>query len=173
MKELKELRELAGQEVEWRRTRWLPRAYALRHGETVVAELEWATGLSGTAMARVGERTWRLARRGVFPPEIAVLEPGNGLEVGRVLLRLSGRGTFVLVGRSSYDWRRAAPFSREWGFFDLYGSPLVRVLPRFFLGRHRGRCIIEPAGAAAPELPLLLVLGVYLTIRRLKRRAAH
>jgi hypothetical protein len=162
-------RELAGARLRWVRTRYLPAGFSLRWHDTEVGSLRWESLFSSRALARSGERSWRLQRHGLRG---VAIEDGSG-DSPVATLAVHGLGSAELSFRDgrTVTFRRSGLLPPSWTFFDSLGSPLLRVRGYLAMLFRGGHCDVEPAAAAYPEAGLIALLGVYVLVRRARRRA--
>lgn len=159
------LSELVLRDLEWGRVRWAPPAFTLRFDDATVAELEFPKLFTVKAVGRTENVELEFRPLRVFRPSYEVRAAG-GDAVGIFRPRsFFGGGELRCPGGASFLWLRSRLF-HEWTFHDRHGSPLVRVRRRFGPRPPGGGCLVEPAAASLPELPLLVLLGLFLTVLR-------
>lgn len=160
---------LAGIELRWLRTGFLPAAFALRWNETELGSLAWEGLFTSRALARTPAGVWRIRRRGLRGLTIDHAETGQPF--GTMLFRLFGSGELTFTDGRVFALRRATLFPPAWSFVNNDGSPLVTVQGRVAALLRGGSCRIEPAAASLPEAGLVALLGVYILVRRARRRS--
>lgn len=163
-----DVRELAGELLSWRRAGYMPSIFALQWRGVEIARLAWDGVFTSRATAFAGDFTWHIRRRGFRHLEVTT---DAGDVVAEMHLQLFGSGELELAGGRRILFRRASLLPPAWTFQDEAGSPLVSV--RGHLGSlwRGGDAVVEPAGATFPEALLVALLGIYVLIRRARRRA--
>lgn len=163
-----DLRELVGAELQWVRTTYFPTAFALRWNEFDVGTLTWTNIFSSRAIARTAADAWCIRRRGL---RTYLLEQADsGAPVGTLVLQLFGAGEIQLVDGRRLELRRVSLFPPLSVFRDALGSDLVSLRPRFATLWRGGVCRLEPATAEVPEAALVALVGIYILLRRARRR---
>ncbi len=163
-----DVQSLAGVELPWVRTGYLPAAFALRWGDIEVGSLSWEKLLSSHAIARTAAGAWHIRRAGL--QGLVLQDAASDGPVGTVRLHLFGSGEITLPG-GTLALRRAGVFPPALRIDDPSGMPLVTVQGRWGLLWRGGVCRFEPAAATLPEVGLVALLGMYIMIRRARRRA--
>ncbi len=164
-----DLREIAGVELTWSRAGYLPAAYAIHWNGTEIGTLAWERFFTSHAIARADGTAWRIRRHGFR--QLLVEDAASGDAVASVRLHLFGSGELDFADGRHLALKRTSLLPRGIAFQDQLGSDLVSIhghLASIFRG---GYCRIEPAGAELPEAALVALLGVYILIRRARRRA--
>ncbi len=163
-----DLQSLAGVELPWVRTGYLPAAFALRWDDTEVGSLQWEKLFSSHAIARSAAGVWRIGRsglRGLFLHDAESDRP-----IGAVRLHLFGSGEIELPG-GTLALHRTGVFPPALRIDDPAGLPLVTVQGSWGALWRGGVCRFEPAAPSLPEVGLVALLGMYIMIRRARRRA--
>jgi hypothetical protein len=146
--------------------------HRLDAGDQRVATLRFVGRFRRSAVAECGAAHWRLERPSVWSGVIRIVDADTGELVGLFRRRFLGGGTLELENGNRYRWRRFGLWVARWGFErEQGGDPLVTFRSRVTLFQTRDEVAIDADARRLPELPLLLVLGRYLNVRR-RRRAA-
>ncbi len=159
----------AGVDLQWVRTGFLPAAYALRYDDRELGSLAWEGLFSSRALARTPAGTWRIHRHGLRG--LAIDQGETGQPVAAMRFQLLGSGELTFADGRVLALRRAALFPPAWSFVAADGAPLVTVQGHFAALWRGGQCRIEPEATALPEAGLVTLLGVYILVRRARRRA--
>ncbi len=159
---------LAGVELPWVRTGFFPAAFSLRWNDVEVGSLEWEGVFSSRALARTPTGAWRIRRSGLRG--LLLDDADSGQPIGTVQLRVFGSGEVTLPGRQ-LALRRASLLPPALAFQDDSGSPLVVVRGHIATLFRGGVCRFEPAATTLPEAGLVALLGIYITVRRARRRS--
>jgi len=169
-----DFRALAGAELRWVRTGFLPAAFALFHEETEIGSVAWENLFSSHAVLRTDGGSWHVRRKGLR--HLVVEDEASGDVVAAMRLHLFGSGELAFADGRTVAFRRNALLPPAWSFFDgadAEGSELLTVRGRMAELFRGGFCTIQPAGVAMPDAGLLALLGVYVLVRRARRRARH
>ncbi|HEX9107712.1 MAG TPA: hypothetical protein VF832_10800 [Longimicrobiales bacterium] len=169
-----DLRALAGAELRWVRTGFLPAAFALFHDDTELGSVAWENLFSSRAILRTDAGEWRVHRKGLG--HLVIEDAASGGVVAAMRLHLFGSGELAFADGRTVAFRRTALLPPAWSFFDgtdAGGSELLSVRGRVAALFRGGSARIEPAAAAMPEAGLLTLLGIYILVRRARRRARH
>ncbi len=165
-----ELLSLAGVELPWLRTGFFPPAFSVRWDDVEVGSIQWEGLFTSRALARTPTGAWRIRRAGFRG--LALEDADAGQLVGTVRLHAFGSGEVTLPGRT-LALRNAGILPPALAFDDESGSPLVVVRGHIATLFRGGVCRFEPAAATLPEVGLVALLGIYITIRRARRRARN
>jgi hypothetical protein len=141
--------------------------YELRAGDELLATLR-KSGAFGTKMdAEIGTARFTLKMEGFLRSRITVREAGATGEPA-VFLRngLFGRGELALSDGRSYRWKTTSFWGGHWAFVDDSDRSLVSFTSRNRFLRAGCEVEIAPGAFARPELPVLILLGWYLLLRR-------
>jgi hypothetical protein len=138
---------------------------ALRANETTVAELRWAVGFAAEgATATTSDGAWTFDRRGMLTKQV-VIEPHGGIAGAFDAGGWEGGGTLETELGTRFIFAPASLLATRWAFSIDGAAPFVSFhvqRRRIFGSVEVAR--IEPAGVGAPELPLLVTLGSWLTV---------
>ncbi len=162
------LESLAGVELPWVRTGYLPAAFALRWDETEVGSLYWEKLFSTRAIARTAAGAWRIRRSGLRG--LVLHDAESDQPIGTVRTHLFGSGEIALPG-GTLALHRTGVLPPALRIDDPAGMPLVTVQGHWATLWRGGICRFEAAAASLPEVGLVALLGMYIMIRRARRRA--
>jgi len=169
-----DIRALAGAELRWVRTGFLPAAFALFDDQTEIGSVSWEKLFSSHAILRTDGGEWHVRRKGFR--HLVIEQPATGDVVAAMRLHLFGSGELAFTDGRTVAFRRTAFLPPAWSFFDganADGSELLSVrglVAELFRG---GVCVVQPAGAQIPEAGLLALIGIYVLVRRARRRSRH
>lgn len=155
----------------WRRQGPFRRVHELHSGEPVIATLTFSGVFRARCLAEFGVNRWQIERRGIGIRTLAVLDEQGEDEVARFQSGWWSGGTFSILGASSYRWRRFGFLGRRYCFVreDGGGDPLLTFRSRLSFFGHRGEIFVDADARRLRELPLLVVVGWYLMLRRPSR----
>lgn len=159
---------LAGVELPWVRTGFFPAAFSLRWNDVEVGSLQWESLFSSRALARTPTGAWRIRRSGLRG--LSLHDPDSDQPIGSATLHLFGAGELVLPGRQ-LALRRAGILPPALAFHDADGVPLLVVQGHMAALFRGGVCRFQPAATTLPEAGLVALLGMYIMIRRARRRS--
>jgi hypothetical protein len=161
----------ASQDVlSWIRPRVLSREHELHAGDAVLGTLKLSGVFGREATAECAGRRWRFRRGSLIRREVRVLDE-NDRPVALYRGRLLGGGELRMETGDVLHWRAFGFWRRTWGFTRDGGDPLVLFRFRFSPGHALDEVTVDADARRLPALPLLLLLGRYLTLRR--RRQSH
>ncbi len=163
-----DLRELIGAELQWVRRGYWPAAFALRWNEYDVGTLAWENLFFSRAVARSAAGAWRIRRGGFRTFNIEALD--TGAPVATLTTKLLVAELPFVDGRK-LELHRAALLPPVSVFRNQLGSDLVTIRGRFGMLWRGGTCRLEPAAAELPEAALVALVGIYVLLRRARRRA--
>ncbi len=163
-----DLRELIGEELQWVRSGYWPAAFALRWHEYDVGTLAWENIFTSRALARTAAAGWRIRRRGFRTFTLEDLD--SGAPVGTLTTRFLAADLQFVDGRK-LELRRASLLPPVSVLRNEWGSDLVTLRGRFAMLWRGGTCRLEPPAAETPEVALAALVGIYVLLRRARRRA--
>lgn len=159
--------EVAAHELVWVRTGARTRAYELRAQDDVVATLRWQKG--AVAEAATADGRWTFKRQGFWHPRVTVRALGSETDLAVFRASWTGSGILELPAERTFRWSAVNFWRSQWAWHDVGGQPLA-LFKSSGHGRTPagGRVAIAPAAASIPELSLLLLLGWYLMVLRIR-----
>jgi hypothetical protein len=154
--------EVASGELGWIQSRGLN--FELRADDEIVGSLRWERSAHATAVT--ADRRWAFNREGFWRSRITVRVPGSVTTFAVFYPRWLGGGSLEgqpgrplrMVSRS---WWRA-----QWDWVDEVGQPLVHIKNQGRWFEVKYRVVIERQAIALPEMPLLVMLGLYVIVLR-------
>ena len=158
---MRAISEVAAQELVWTQPSGARREHELRAGDELVATLRFER--RSLAAAATAEGQWTFKRQGFWQPSVTVRVAGADADIAVFHPRWSGGGQLELQNGRQLRLSSANFWQTEWVWQDKE-KPLVRFKGRHGIIKARGEVEIESTESAAPELPLLTVLGWYLIL---------
>lgn len=158
-----------GATLHWTRSRFIPAAFSLLWNGTEVGSVAWERLFSSSALLRAGEGMWRIRRIGFW--SFAVTDAAHDAVVATLDLHPFGSGELHFVQGRTVALRLASFLPPSWSLRDENGSEIVNLRGRFASIFRGGDCTIQPAGASEPEVGLVALVGIYVLMRRARRRA--
>jgi len=130
----------------------------------VIARIRWPRTFGSLAEAEFGEYRWTFKRWGFLRPRVTV-RTDSAAEYSAVLeLSFGGGGLLRMRSGRCFRWTRQGFWSRQFVFADDQGAELVFIEPKLGVLRRSGTVHVHVKATPLPELPLLLLLGWYVTI---------
>lgn len=167
------------QELEWIQPKALQRYFELRAGEQVLASLEFATSFGSLATASSADGIWTFKRVGFFNPRITIRRAGEDDDLAVYRTGWTGaHGRLELNDGRTFAWHTANFWATQFYFSDSQGDPLVTFLSGIDEKKAsdwfkiQARVRIDSGGERLAELPLLVLLGLYLIILHMEDAAA-
>ena len=159
---MKNLRDVISHPMQWMQASAAERTYELRAGDDVVATRRWQKARGSLALAESVEGKWTFKRTGFFSPRITVRAVGTESDIAVFTPDgFAGRGTLELADGGKFRWATMSFWRSQMAFCSEAGQPLVHYKPESALQLAAAKVEIEQAGAAIPELSLLVLLGWY------------
>ena len=160
---MKHIGEVKGQELVWAQRGYCHGEYGLRAGDDAVATLRWRGG--SLAVAETADGHWSFERPGYRRARVSVRTAGSGTEIAVFSSNWTGGGTLELVGGRLFHWSATNLWRSRWVWREADGTDLASLRSRQRL-KLSGLVERSQAGAALPELGLLVTLGWYLVVMR-------
>jgi hypothetical protein len=146
--------------LQWKRVSADRRTFSLRAGETLIGGLRFESSVGSLATADVSGQRWTFKRVGFLSPRLTVRKSGAKVDAAVLTPDWSGGGVVRFAKGPTYGLRRTALWKGELTWTTEGGFAVARQRPK-----GEGAEVELVAGArGSPELPLLLVLGVYLQV---------
>jgi hypothetical protein len=155
----------------WKQPKVLKSRYELVAGSERVGTLHFSNSFGSLATGESADGTWTFKRVGFFRQVATIRTAGSEVDFAQFQNKTwSGGGSIVLPGGRKFlattnTWETRFEWSLEGG----------GVLFRFKTGgiiRHTAEVEVTPAGAAAAEIPLLLLFSWYLSVMLARDSAA-
>jgi hypothetical protein len=159
---MRTIREMADQDLQWKRVKWWKREFELRSGDEVLAKLYQGKGIHGV-MGEATDGYWVFKRRSFWSRDIVITELGTQAEIA-VATRGRKKSLVFSDGRT-FTLKKTTIWRHEWVWLDDVETPLLH----FHSNKH---LTLEPAALALPELSLLVVLGWHLIVLQQEEEAS-
>jgi hypothetical protein len=166
------LQTVAGTTLEWKQPKWSVDRFELKADGQVLGELYWTECLSDQAVARYGESTWILDRRGFFRDRVVAVELGSKALAASFTFEWLKDGDLALTDGRSFRWYRAKVFDTAWALADKSGAGVFEIHLGLTWFKREATVRLWPDAQAKPGLGLLLCLGMYLCVCTLQDHAA-
>lgn len=160
---VKEIAGHIGQELKWVQPRAWKMEYELRAGNELVATLRFRSSFGSFATAESADGCWTFKRVGFWQTKATIRGCGSDTDIATFKNNTwSGGGTLELsdgpkILATTNVWQTNFEFKSE------AGETLVRFKPGGFV--HLSATVeIKPDAAGMAELPLIVMLGWYLTV---------
>jgi len=170
---MKRIADVSVSTMTWVRPRVLRREYHIVANGELVGTLRWPRRFSSLAIAESADGRWIFQRFGLFRRNVCVRVDGRPAEAAVFLSGWWGNGVLELGAGRRYRWRRMGLWRPWWVFTDAQDVGVVQCRSRLVLSRTRGRIEVTPPVLPQPDIPLLVLLGVYRLIERARRAAAR
>ncbi len=159
---MRSIAEFPDQELVWQQPAARRRQHELKAGDEVVGTLDFQRGTLATATAAEG--TWTFKRQGFWHPRVTARIASSEEDIALFRPHWSGGGQLDVRNGGTYRLASANFWQSQWVWLPETGDqPLVR-----FKGRHgliKASAAVEiTSDAAAPAVPLLVLLGWYLIL---------
>jgi hypothetical protein len=120
--------------------------------------------------ATCADGMWTFRRHGFLWRNVTVEQTGTGQEIAEVKMRFAS-GTLVMQARpEAYAWKQLGFWSGETAFMSGSEFPIVRFKPKRFSFKDTGEVAVQREYRDNPDLPFLIMLGVYLSVLNQRRR---
>ena len=158
----------------WRRLHALRRDLVLEAGSEQLAMLRWEKLFSLQATAICADGRWFIGRHGIaaLREQVFVREAASGQTVATFDRHWRGTGVVRFEGGAEYRWERVGFWKPRWFWSSAVKEQLLTF--RSIIGfKTRIEMEADPAVHELAELPVLVVLGVYLLEVVIRRRHGH
>ncbi len=153
----------------WRQASLFTRAVEVVSGETLAGVLRFE-GWGMKCDATCADGMWTLRRHGLLWRNVNVEAAGTGQTVADVKMRFTS-GVLTMAGRpDDYGWKRLSFWSGESAFVTPSDFNIVKFQPKRFSFKDTGEIAVQREYATSPDLPFLIMLGVYLSVLNQRRR---
>ena len=149
-------------DLSWRRPGAFSRQLVLEAGSERLALVRWPKWFSFDAEATCADGRWIIGRRRAASllGEHVVRDADSGAEVASFKRGWSGKGVVRFSSALECHWERVGFWRPRYRWMSAEGRPLVTFRTLLGFGRSY-EMTVEPAARALEELPVLVVLGVY------------
>ncbi len=163
---------MAGRELRWIRPALFERAYELRSGETVVAELKFASAFGRTANANSADNSWVFEQTGFLKTRLIVRESSSSAEIASLVEKRTRRSQEISVADGSRFVIRFNFWGTAYTLETTTGEVLASTQRRGFF-RVDWPTEIRHKAKTYPELTWLVLLMWYYILIRKRREHAH
>lgn len=154
----------------WLQPSWFSRVYEIIADESLTAVLRFQNW-GRTCDATTADGMWRFATKGFIGRTLTISSIPNGESLGTFVWRFRG-GLLRLTDGDVYEWKSVSFWSGTRAFLSPSGFSMVTFQPKALAFKFRGSVQIQREYQTDPHLPLLIALGVYLTVVERRRRRA-
>lgn len=152
--------------LSWTRPRVLSSEHVLSAGDERLGTLRFTGALARDATAECAGSRWQFHLGPPLRREVRILDAAERPVAVYRRRGLTG-GRLEMANGDRFTWRSFGFWRRTWGFTrDEHPEPLVLFRLRFSFGHAVDEVTVDADGRRMPELPLLLLLGRFLTVRR-------
>jgi hypothetical protein len=152
----------------WRQASLFARAVEIVSGETLAGVLRFE-GLGMKCDATCADGMWSFRRHGFLWRNVTVEQAGSGQHFASVSMSFTS-GTLTLARGETYGWEQLGFWSGETAFVTDSEFPIVKFKPKRFSFKDTGEVAVQREYRDNPELPFLVMLGVYLSVLNQRRR---
>ena len=158
--------------LEWRQPGAFSRAYELKSGDSVLAELAFQKVFGTLARAWTAESAWTFKRAGFLTPVVTVRVEGSPDDIATYHPNWTGnKGVLSLPGGEQLQFRTTNFWASEWALYDAQGGELVRFHNKGLL--HHGASVeVSGQGKERADIALLLALGWYVLVLHMQDSTA-
>ena len=154
----------------WLQPSWFGRTVEITSSDSLAAILRfqnWGRRCDATS----ADGMWRFESKGFFGKTVNITSLPGGAAVGTHASRFRG-GILRLSEGDVYEWKALGFWSGEMAFLTPSGFPIETFSTKRFSLRNRGVVRIHREYTELAELPLLVMLGVHLTLAEQRSRRA-
>lgn len=160
---MKKINEVIGRELEWVQPSAWKMEYELRAGDDLIATLRFRSSFGSFATAESADGCWTFKRVGFWQTRVTIRGCGSEMDIAMFKNNTwSGGGTLELP-----DGRKILATTNLWQTNFEFQTEAGEALVRFKTGGlvHLSATVeIEPAAAQVPELPWVVMFGLYLAV---------
>ena len=165
---MKPISRIESSVLHWVQPKALQRSFELYEGQEKVATLEWQKTFGSLALAETATDRWTLKRSGFLRPRVTARVEGSDQDVALFIPSWTGSGAVEFPNGRVLQWKPLNFWCTKWVFTGAQEEPLVQFshegegLKDFF--KTQARVELGKNARHMDELPLLVVLGLYLII---------
>jgi hypothetical protein len=160
---MKEISDFANSPLTWAQTSWWNFDFELRSRQEVLARLKFKGALSAEASGKFDQVEWKFKREGFWQNKMLAFEQPGGLQTAYFRLTdWTGGGWLTIAGGSEYKVQYHSLMNKL-EFFTPQGQLAVRFKHGGWL-HYKGPVEIQPSFWNEPALPLLIVMGWYVSL---------
>lgn len=145
----------------WRQASLFGRAIEISRGDQLVGILR-LRGWAAHCDAGCADGMWQFKREGFFWRRVVIMESPGGKSVGTFQYGLNSR--LVLLSGATYLWKRISFWRQEMAFLTASEFTIIKCEPKRFSFRDSGITSVAREYSELADLPLLIMLGTYLTV---------
>ncbi|HBY06369.1 MAG TPA: hypothetical protein DEH22_00720 [Chloroflexi bacterium] len=144
--------------LEWTESGMFAKKYTLQSGNDVVGKVNWQSYGGSLATGITSQRTWTFKRTGFAVPRVTVRRAGEDDDIARFTPISSNKGELEIFDSGvEFEWKTSGS-NFGWA---LGGQALIaRYKPMLY----KAKLEIEAAEINRPEIPLLVLLGLYILV---------
>lgn len=164
------MREFPERELTWTQPELLKGYFELRCGNDRIGTLRWEKSFGSLATAEASEGRWTFERWGFWRIHVTVSESGSAETIAMYESNWNGMtGSLQYRGGQRIQWASRGPKwtslsgHSRWWWFSENGPEIAGFSSDNRLMKSEGRLEVSTRGALLPELPLLVLLGWYLS----------
>jgi hypothetical protein len=105
---------------------------------------------------------WHFQREGFFWRRVVITDSPGGRQVG--LIQPGATTRLILADGTTYMWKRISFWRQEMAFLTESEFPMIVFEPKRFAFKDAGQVTVKPEYRHIEDLPLLVMLGSYLTM---------
>jgi hypothetical protein len=158
------MQRIADATTEWHGRGLMKRSYELRSETHSFATLEWQSALGSLAHARTLDGAWTLKRTGFFRPRVTVRAMDKETDLAVFQPGWLGDGHVDFPNGKQWSWKCLGFWRARYGFVSDDGTPLIEYHANTFKMPPSAGVVVAQSALGLAELPLLMVLGWYVTI---------
>ena len=164
METMRSFDRIGAEPVSWVGHGWVKRSYELKSESALFATLAWESAFGSLARAKTANAEWTLKRVGFFNPKATVRASEGEADLAVYHPDWIGNGRVELPGGKAWRWKCLGFWRSRYGFVDEAEQPIVEFHANTLKVPPSAEVVIAHGGLKLPELPLLVVLGWYVTI---------
>lgn len=161
---LSPMRRIADAPAEWRGHGVMKRSYELRSETALFATLDWQSAFGSLAHARTHDASWTLKRTGFFRPRVTVRPMEKETDLAVFHPDWLGDGRVEFPNGKQWRWKCLSFWRSRYGFLADDDQPLIEYKANTLKFVPSAGVVVAQSALGLAELPLLVVLGWYVTI---------
>src|SRR5262245_51120332 len=161
---VKDIRKFVGKEMSWVQPRAMKKDFELQSGDDTIATLRFRSPFGSFATAETADGAWTLKRVGFWNPHLTVRIADTETQVASFKNKTWTDGGTLELANGRFLRANSNFWNTKYEFKDANDEMLIRFVKVGGLLHLSSNVEIMPAGAKLDELPLLVVVGWYLTV---------
>jgi len=154
-----------GQELRWTQPQALRREYELRAGDTVLATLGFRSMLGSLATLQSEDGSWTFKRIGFWRSHVTVRALNQDIDLAVFTNNTWSSGGTLAMADGRHFRANSNFWMTKYQFTDDRDEPVVQFTRVGGVIHLSSTVLVTPAGAKLEELPWLVALGWYLSIK--------